>query len=154
MKGIGAAEEIRNRVIERYEETTLSRGDVSDSHLSFVVIGAIGVEVASELHALVHDILAPDYPDINPHRVKIVLVDSNEQILKELDPALRRTARKKLADLQIEVYNKVKAKEIKADRVILSDGRELPTGNAIWIAGARASEKLDDLDLPRTRGEA
>jgi NADH:quinone reductase (non-electrogenic) len=91
--------------------------------------GAIGVEVASELHALVHDILAPDYPNINPHRVKIVLADSNEQILKELDLALRRTARKKLADLQIEVYNKVKAKEIKADRMILSDGRELPTGN-------------------------
>lgn len=131
LKGIGAAEEIRNRVIERYEETMLSRGDVSDSHLSFVVIGggAIGVEVASELHALVHDILAPDYPNINPHRVKIVLADSNEQILKELDLALRRTARKKLADLQIEVYNKVKAKEIKADRMILSDGRELPTGN-------------------------
>jgi len=150
IRGIGAAEEIRNRVIERYEEATLARGQVPDSHLTFVVIGggATGVEVASELHALVHDILAPDYPNINPHRVKIVLVDSNEQVLKELDPALRRTARKKLADLQIEVHNKVKAKEITADKVILSDERELSTENAIWTAGARASEKLDDLDLP------
>jgi NADH:ubiquinone reductase (H+-translocating) len=150
IRGIGAAEEIRNRVIERYEETTLSLGEVPDSHLSFVVIGggATGVEVAAELHALVHDVLAPDYPNINPHRVKIILVDSNEQILKELDPALRRTARKKLADLQIEVHNKVKASEINADGVVLTDGRELPTRNAIWTAGARASEKLDDLDLP------
>jgi len=150
IKGISAAEAIRNRVIERYEETTLSRGDVPDSRLTFVVIGggATGVEVAAELHALVHDILTPDYPNINPHRVKIVLVDSNEQILKELDPALRRTARKKLADLQIEVRNEVRAREIKADRVILSDGQEIPTENAIWTAGARASEKLDDLPLP------
>jgi NADH:ubiquinone reductase (H+-translocating) len=150
IKGIGAAEKIRNRVIERYEETTLAHGQVPDSRLTFVVIGggATGVEVASELHALVHDILAPDYPNINPHRVKIVLVDSNEMILKELDPALRRTARKKLADLQIEVHNKVKAKEITADKVILSDGRELFTENAIWTAGARASEILDDLPLP------
>jgi len=150
IKGISAAEAIRNRVIERYEETTLSHGDVPDSRLTFVVIGggATGVEVAAELHALVHDILAPDYPNINPHRIKIVLVDSNEQILKELDPALRRTARKKLADLQIEVRNMVKAREIKADRVILSDGQEIPTENAIWTAGARASEKLDDLPLP------
>ena len=150
IKGISAAEAIRNRVIERYEETTLSHGEVPDSRLTFVVIGggATGVEVAAELHALVHDILAPDYPNINPHRIKIVLVDSNEQILKELDPALRRTARKKLADLQIEVRNMVKAREIKADRVILSDGQEIPTENAIWTAGARASEKLDDLPLP------
>jgi NADH:ubiquinone reductase (H+-translocating) len=150
IKGIGAAEEIRNRVIERYEETTLARGEVPDSHLTFVVIGggATGVEVAAELHALVHDILAPDYPNINPYRVKIVLVDSNDMILKELDPALRRTARKKLADLQIEVHSKVKAKEITAEKVILSDGRVLSTANAIWTAGARASEKLDDMPLP------
>lgn len=150
IKGIGAAERIRNRVIERYEEATLSRGEIPDSRLTFVIIGggATGVEVAAELHELVHNVLAPDYPNINPHRVKIVLVDSNEQILKELDPALRRTARKKLADLEIEVMNKVKAKEITADKVILSDGREIETENAIWTAGARASEKLDDLDLP------
>lgn len=150
IKGISAAEAIRNRVIERYEETTLARGEVPDSRLTFVVIGggATGVEVAAELHALVHDVLAPDYPNINPYRVKIVLVDSNEQILKELDPALRRTARKKLADLQIEVRNRVKAREIRSDRVILSDGQEIATENAIWTAGARASEKLDDLPLP------
>ncbi len=150
IRGIGAAEEIRNRVIERYEQTTLARGQVSDACLTFVVIGggATGVEVASELHGLVHDILAPDYPNINPYRIKITLVDSNEQILKELDPALRRTARKKLADLQIEVINNVKAKEIMAEKVVLSDGRELLTENAIWTAGARASEKLDDLGLP------
>jgi NADH dehydrogenase len=93
IKGIGAAEEIRNRAIERYEETTLSLGEVPDSHLSFVVIGgATGVEVAAELHGLVHDILAPDYPNIDPHRVRIILVDSNEQILKELDPALQQSA--------------------------------------------------------------
>jgi NADH:ubiquinone reductase (H+-translocating) len=150
MKGIGTAEEIRNRVIERYEETTLARGEVPDPKLTFVVIGggATGVEVASELHELVHEVLAPDYPNINPHRVRIILVDRNEQILKELDPALRRTARKKLADLQIEVINNVKAHEITAEKVILDDGREVETENAIWTAGFRASEKLDDLGLP------
>ncbi len=150
MKGIGTAEEIRNRVIERYEETTLARGEVPDSKLTFVVIGggATGVEVASELHELVHEVLAPDYPNLNPHRVRIVLVDRNDQILKELDPALQRTARKKLADLQIEVINKVKAQEITAHKVVLDDGREIETENAIWTAGFRASEKLDNLGLP------
>ena len=153
MKGIGTAEQIRNRVIERYEETTLARGDVPDSKLTFVVIGggATGVETASELHQLVHAVLAPDYPNINPHRVRIILIDGNKEILKELDPALRRTARKKLAELEIEVINQVKAKEITAEKVILDDGREIETENPIWTAGARASEKLDDFDLPHDR---
>ena len=150
MTGIGTAEKIRNRVIERYEETTLADGDVPDSRLTFVIIGggATGVETASELHELVHDVLAPDYPNIDPHRVRIVLVDRNEQVLKELDPALRRTARKKLAQIEVEVISKVKAKEIAAEKVILDDGREIATENAIWTAGARASERLDDFDLP------
>jgi NADH dehydrogenase len=150
MTGIGTAEKIRNRVIERYEETTLARGDVPASKLTFVIIGggATGVETASELHELVHDVLAPDYPNIDPHRVRIILVDRNDQILKELDPALRRTARKKLADLEIEVISEVKAKEITAEKVILDDGREIQTENAIWTAGARASERLDYFDLP------
>jgi NADH:ubiquinone reductase (H+-translocating) len=150
MKGIGTAEKIRNRVIERYEETTLARGEVPDSKLTFVIIGggATGVETASELHELIHGVIAPDYPNINPHRTRIILVDRNEQVLKELDPALRRTARKKLAELDIQVINKVKAREITAEKVVLDDGREILAENAIWTAGARASERLDDLDLP------
>jgi NADH:ubiquinone reductase (H+-translocating) len=46
------------------------------------------------------------------------------------------------------VINGVKAKEITADKVVLDDGREIATENAIWTAGFRASEKLDDFDLP------
>jgi NADH:ubiquinone reductase (H+-translocating) len=150
IKGIDAGEWICNRVIERYEETTLEGGDVPDSKLTFVVIGggATGVEVASELHSLVQDLLVPDYPNISPHRVKIILIDGNREVLKELDPALRRVARKKLADLHVEVLNNVRAKEVTAEKVILNDGREIETQNVIWTAGARASVKLDDLPFP------
>ena len=68
MTGIHTAEDIRNRTIERFEETTLARGEVPRSKLTFVIIGggATGVETAAELHGLVHDVLAPDYPNINP----------------------------------------------------------------------------------------
>jgi NADH:ubiquinone reductase (H+-translocating) len=150
IKGIGAGEEICDRVVERYEETTLAGGDVPDSKLTFVVIGggATGVEVAAELHNLLQELLVPDYPNINPDRPKIVLIDANEEILKELDPALRRVAHMRLHDLRVEVINNVKAKEVKADRVILTDGREIATENVIWTAGARASKKLDELPFP------
>jgi NADH:ubiquinone reductase (H+-translocating) len=150
IRGLSAGEDIVHRVIERYEETTLSRGEVPDSRLTFVVIGggATGVEVASELYSLVHDLLVPDYPNINPHRVKIILVDANKEILKELDPALRRVARKKLADLSIEVLNDVRAQEVTSDKVILNNGHEIAAENVIWTAGARASVKLDELPLP------
>ena len=150
IKGIGAGEEICDRVVERYEETTLAGGDVPDSKLTFVVIGggATGVEVAAELHNLLQELLVPDYPNINPDRPKIILIDANEEILKELDPALRRVAHMRLHDLRVEVINNVKAKEVRAENVILTDGREIATENVIWTAGARASKKLDELPFP------
>ncbi|MGB3634433.1 MAG: NAD(P)/FAD-dependent oxidoreductase [Rubrobacteraceae bacterium] len=148
MTSIHTAEDIRNRVIERFEETTLARGDVPLSKLTFVIIGggATGVETAAELHGLVHSTLSPDYPNINASKVRIVLIDRNQQVLKELDPALQRTARKKLADLNIEVINNTKAQEITPDKVILENGIEVDAENVVWTAGARASVKLEDFE--------
>ena len=150
IKGIGAGEEICDRVVERYEETTLAGGDVPDSKLTFVIIGggATGVEVAAELHNLLRELLVPDYPNIPPDRPQIVLIDANKEVLKELDPALRRVAQMRVHDLRIKVINNAKAKEVKSDRVILTDGREIASENVIWTAGARASKKLDDLPFP------
>ena len=159
MKSLVDAEHIRNRLIERYEEATLAREEASEtngeeipeSKLTFVVIGggSTGVEIASELHALAHKTLAPDYPNIDPSRVRIILVDSNEEILKELDPALQRAARRHLEELQIEVINEVRAKEVTANCVILDDDREIEAENVVWTAGNRASAKVEDLDLPQ-----
>lgn len=150
IRGIGAGEEICDRVVERYEETTLAGGDVPDAKLTFVVIGggSTGVEVAAELHNLLQELLVPDYPNIDPYRPKIILVDANKEVLKELDPALRRVAQSKLHDLRIEVINNVKAREVRADSVILNNGREIASENVIWTAGTRASAKLDDLPFP------
>ncbi len=94
IRGIGSGEEISDRVIERYEETTLAGGEVPEGKLTFVLIGggATRVEVAAELHNLLQELLVSDYPNIAPDSAKIILVDRNKEILKELDPALRRDA--------------------------------------------------------------
>jgi NADH:ubiquinone reductase (H+-translocating) len=153
MRGLGDALRIRDRVIERFEETVLARGEVPDSKLTFVVIGggATGVEVASEIHALVHDALAPDYPNIDVNRVRIVLLEAGPNVLKELDPALRRAARTELVARRIEVVTSVRAKEVTADCVVLDDGREISTENVVWTAGNRPNAKLQEFDLPLTK---
>jgi NADH dehydrogenase len=153
MRGLGDALRIRDRVIERFEETVLARGEVPESKLTFVVIGggATGVEVASEIHALVHEALAPDYPNIDVNRVRIVLLEAGTNVLKELDPALRRAARNELVARRIEVITRVRAKEVTADCVLLDDGRKISTENVVWTAGNRPNAKLQDFDLPLTR---
>ena len=157
MRGLIDAERVRNRVIERFEEVTLA-GDEAESidyqpprsKLTFVVIGgnATGVEIASEIHSLTRETLAPDYPNIDMMQVRVMLVDSNEEVLKEMNDALRRTARAQLENYGIEVVNNARAQEVTADKVILDNGKEIEAENVIWCAGNRASVKIDEMDLP------
>jgi NADH dehydrogenase len=150
MRGIEDAERVRNRVIERFEEVSLIRGEIPESKLTFVVIGggATGVETASEIHTLVHEALAPDYPNIDPYRVRIYLLEALDHILPELDPALRRAARTRLLNQRIEVRTGAMAEEITADCVELKGGEQIPTENVIWTAGNRPNQTIYDLDLP------
>jgi NADH:ubiquinone reductase (H+-translocating) len=150
MRGVEDAERVRNRVIERFEEVSLIRDDVPESKLTFVVIGggATGVEVASEIHTLVHENLAPDYPNIDPYRVRIYLLEALPNILPELDPALRRAARTRLLNERIEVLTGAMAEEITGDCVKLKGGKEIDTENVIWTAGNRPNQTVHDLELP------
>ena len=150
MRGVEDAERVRNRVIERFEEVSLIRDEVPDSKLAFVVIGggATGVEVASEIHTLVHEHLAPDYPNIDVYRVKIYLLEALPNILPELDPALRRAARTRLLNERIEVLTGAMAEEITADAVKLKGGKQIDTENVIWTAGNRPNQVVQDLGLP------
>ncbi len=150
MKSVGDAERIRNRVIERLEEVSLTRGEVPESKLTFVVIGAgaTGVETASELHTLVHEHLAPDYPNIDANRVRIFLIEGLPNILPELDPVLRRAARTRLHNQRIAVMTETLAEEITADCVKLKGGGDIATENVIWTAGNRPNVAINDLGLP------
>jgi len=150
MRGVADAERIRNRVIERFEEVSLTRGEVPQSKLTFVVIGAgaTGVETAAEIHTLVHENLAPDYPNIDPHRVRIYLVEGLPNILPELDPALRNAARARMVNQRIEVMTNTLAEEITADCVKLKGGRSIESENVIWTAGNRPNIGIEAEDLP------
>src|SRR5919112_1336667 len=150
MRGVEDAERVRNRVIERFEEVSLIRDEVPESKLTFVVIGggATGVEVASEIHTLVHENLAPDYPNIDPYRVRIYLIEALPNILPELDPALRRAARARLLNERIEVLTGAMAEEITGDCVKLKGGKQIDTENVVWTAGNRPNQTVQDLGLP------
>ncbi len=150
MRGVADAERIRNRVIERFEEVSLTMGEVPQSKLTFVVIGAgaTGVETAAEIHTLVHENLAPDYPNIDPHRVRIYLIEGLPNILPELDPALRRAAHARMVNQRIEVMTNTLAEEITSDCVKLRGGGSIASENVIWTAGNRPNLGIEFEGLP------
>ena len=66
------------------------------------------MEAAAEMHDLIFDVLQDDYPNVDFNRVRIVLLNAGDHILKGLDPSLVNAATRRLASQQIEVINGAK----------------------------------------------
>ncbi|MCU0513974.1 MAG: FAD-dependent oxidoreductase, partial [Anaerolineae bacterium] len=64
---------------------------------------------------------------------------------------LRDAASRQLADLGVEIIMNATVAEARADRVILKDGRIIPTHTLVWSAGVKASPLAEMLGVPLKR---
>ena len=153
LKGLRDALRVRNRVIDCFEEAQRLGGESGSGLLTFVFVGggATGVEGIADTHDLIFDVLKDDYPKVDFDKVRLVLVNSGDHILKGIDRSLADAARRRLEAQKVEVINDTKAKEISADAVTLSDGQEIPTRTVVWTAGITPPPLVGELDLRKDK---
>jgi NADH:ubiquinone reductase (H+-translocating) len=149
LKGLTKVQAVRNHVLDCFEEAERLRGEHGDDLLTFVFVGGgtTGVEGIADTHDLIFDTLEEDYPHVDFDRVRLVLVNADETILKEVDPALAHAAFLRLASQRVEVINNARAEEVRPDSVTLSDGRTIPTRTTVWTAGIEPAPPVGDLDV-------
>jgi len=155
VKGLRDALRVRNHVIDRFERAERLGDGAPDGLLTFVVVGGgpTGVEAAAEVHDLIFDVLQDDYTNVDFDRVRIVLLNAGDHILKGLDPALVSAATHRLASQHLEVINSAKVKEVGPDTVVISDGRTIPTQTTIWAAGIEPPPFVGDLEVDKDHRE-
>jgi NADH dehydrogenase len=151
IKGLRDALRVRNHVIDRFEEAERLRGGLPEGLLTFVFVGGgpTGVEAAADTHELIFDVLKGDYPNVNFAQVRVVLVNAGDRILQGIDPSLVHAATRRLASQRIEIINEAKAKEVRPDAVVLSDGRTIPARTTVWAAGIDPSPLVKSLDVEK-----
>jgi NADH dehydrogenase len=151
LKGLQNALRIRNTIIDRFEEAERLRDTVTENLLTFVFVGGgpTGVEGVADSHDLIFDVLEADYPHVDFDRVRLVLVNPGDRILKGLDPSLVHAAERRLASQRVEIIDNVKAREVRPDAVVLSDGRTIPARTTIWAAGVEPPPLVKELDVPK-----
>ncbi|HEX2183812.1 MAG TPA: NAD(P)/FAD-dependent oxidoreductase [Rubrobacteraceae bacterium] len=150
-KGLRHVLRVRNHVIDCFEEAERLRGDLPEGLLTFVFVGGgpTGVEAAADTHDLIFDVLRQDYPNVDFGKVRVVLVNAGDHILQGIDPSLVHAATRRLASQRIEVINNAKAKEVRPDAVVLSDGSTIPARTTVWAAGIEPSPLVKDLDAEK-----
>jgi NADH dehydrogenase len=122
---------------------------------TFVIGGAglTGVEMAGELAETLPR-LCRRY-DIDPADVEIYNIEAVPEIMRDFATDLAKKAARDLERKGIQLITGVPIMEVTPDRIVLKDGRSLPTHTVIWSGGVRANELLERSGFPTVaRGRA
>ena len=145
---------LRTRLIELFEDADRRPELIARGALDLVIIGAgaTGVETAGALADLANETVPPAYRNIPIGAVKVTLVDLGHAVLGPFSDKAHEYAHKTLQKDGVQIRLGVGAKEITADRVVLSDGSEILSRMVVWAGGIKAPDLAGATGLPIGRG--
>jgi len=124
----------------------------SDLAITVVGGGATGVELAGTLGELRKVVLRNTFPDIDPSRVHIQLVEMAPALLMPFDEKLREYTRRQLVARGVDIRLNTKIREVGPSSVILDDEEVLPSDLTVWAAGIAAAPAVASWGLPQGKG--
>lgn len=144
--------EVRDRVFSNLEAFAQGREGAVEPVAVVVGAGPTGVEMAGALAELRNAGLAAAYPEIDPQRARVVLVEMTDKVLGPFDPKLREYAAGALRERGVELRLGTAVKEVRPDGVLLADGEHLPAAATIWATGVKVDPVVSGWGLPQGRG--
>ena len=143
---------LRDHVMNGFERLSES----ADPHREFVITvvggGATGVELAGTAAELRREVIQSTFPDVDPARVHVRLIEMAPELVMPFHPKLREYTRRQLVARGVDIKLKTEIREVRPDRVVLSDGQDLPTDLTVWAAGVAGPHSMADWGLPVGKG--
>jgi NADH dehydrogenase len=111
--------------------------------------GATGVELAGTLGELRKNVLRATFPDVDPSRVHVRLVEMAPALLMPFHPKLREYTRKQLVARGVTIRLNTRILEVRPDCVVVGDGQQLPSDLTVWTGGVAARHEVAGWNLPQ-----
>jgi NADH dehydrogenase len=140
---------LRDHLMAGFERLSEQDGDL---HVTVVGGGATGVELAGTLAELRRTVLASTFPDVDPARVHVQLVEMAPYLLGPFHEKLRDYAKAQLLARGVDVRLDTRIGEVTADHVKLVHGEDLPSDITVWAAGVAAGPGVAAWGLPQGKG--
>lgn len=153
LKSLEDAVEIRRRILLAFEYAEkISDPAARAAAMTFVIIGGgpTGVEMAGAIAEIARHTLARDFRHIDPSSARVVLIESESQVLATFPEDLRTSAMKQLQDLGVEIRTGVRATDLTEAGLRVGD-EFIPCRVKIWAAGNTASFVGKSLGVPVDR---
>jgi NADH dehydrogenase len=153
---------MRDQLMAELERRS-AEGDTRDLNITVVGGGATGVELAGTLAELRNIAVPASFPDIDPARIHVRLIELGPALIAPFAEHLREYARAELLERGVEVRLGTEIAEVAKDHVRIAGqnaghggdetgGEVLPSDVTVWAAGVVAPEWIGKLGLPTGRG--
>jgi NADH dehydrogenase len=127
--------------------------ELRKSLLTLVVAGGgfNGVETVGAINDFIRESIKDYYKNIQSE-VRVMLIDTNEKLLAEVDEELGEFALEKLKVKGVEFMMKCPVTGATADSIKLYDGTIIPCYTLIWSGGVTPSELVAELTCEHDKG--
>ncbi len=137
MKSVPEALQLRNRILQTFEDAVITEPENLQFLLNFVIVGGgpTGVELAGALAEMKTKILPKDYPDKDFSQLTIYLLEGSPHVLNAMSEESKTTARKYLEQMGVVVRTETIVENYNGRTIMLKGGDTIDAKNVIWAAG-------------------
>ena len=153
-KSLEDAVVLRERILDLCEHADHIGDPVARRQMvTFVVVGGgyTGVELATEMHDLLFGYIAGCYRGIAAGEIRLMVLESEPEILRGVHPKLLENAQKRLRRAGIEIRLRTQATRCFPGGVEVNGSEIIAADTVIWTAGVRAHELVEALPGPHDR---
>ena len=137
MKSVPEAIQLRNRILQTFEDTLVAKPEDLQALMNFVIVGGgpTGVELAGALAEMKKNILPKDYPDKDFQKLTVYLIEGSSSVLKPMSSDSQKKALRYLLELDVVVKTNAVVTNYDGFSVDLNNGEKINSKNVIWAAG-------------------
>lgn len=153
LKSIDDALRIRRLILTSLECAETETDPLArEAAMTIVVVGGgpTGVELAGAFAELTRRVLRRDFDNIDPTKVRVLLIQGATRVLPTFDEKLSASAQQRLRDLGVEVRTGQHVESISPEEVRVG-GETIRAKNIIWAAGVTAEPLTRRLGIPVDR---
>ena len=140
---------LRDHIMNGFEWLSADPDGQREFAVTVVGGGATGVELAGTLGELRNNVLRATFPDVDPARLHIRLVETAPELLMPFHPKLREYTRRQLVKRGIDIRVNTTIREVTKDHVLLADGTSHRSDLTVWTGGVAAPGSVASWGLPQ-----